>query len=239
MNDFHYVAVLLDMIYGIELEEEDLEELGLIGWNLIGNKNTRLYKYVTEIGPDLTVKLPCNAISGNNGNSGLEGGIVEAVTASYEDWNRTTNQSNNGDFQSSITEQYIESSKYYTDPLYISGKLLRYKQIGDTLYFEHNYGKITILYKGVLADENGLPKLSDKEATAIASYIAYIYKFKEGLITNNPNIINLANTIKNNWLQQCDQAKVTYLNQNDMNNILDVKSSWDRKSYNLTYKPIR
>jgi len=38
-------------------------------------------------------------------------------------------------------------------------------------------------------DDDGLPELTDKEATAIATYIAYITKFKEGLITNNPNII--------------------------------------------------
>jgi len=39
-------------------------------------------------------------------------------------------------------------------------------------------------------DDEGLPKLTDKEATAIASYIAYVVKFKEGLQTNNTNIIN-------------------------------------------------
>jgi hypothetical protein len=47
---------------------------------------------------------------------------------------------------------------------------------------------VNILYKGILADEDGLPELTDKEATAIATYIAYVTKFKEGLITNNaPN----------------------------------------------------
>ena len=44
MNDFHYISVLLDMLYGIEIEDEDMEELGLIAWGLIGNKNTKLYR---------------------------------------------------------------------------------------------------------------------------------------------------------------------------------------------------
>jgi len=62
--DFHYVGVLLDMLYGIEMEEEDLEELGLIAWNLIGNKNTKLYRYRACIDPrDNSVTLPCNALS--------------------------------------------------------------------------------------------------------------------------------------------------------------------------------
>jgi len=27
--NFHYVAVLLDILYGVEIEDEELEELGL------------------------------------------------------------------------------------------------------------------------------------------------------------------------------------------------------------------
>ena len=88
-------------------------------------------------------------------------------------------------------------------------------------------------------DEEGLPELSDKEATAIATYIAYVQKFKEGLITNNANIIQASALLKQQWLQQCDQARVQYLNQNAMNNILQVKGSWDRARYSKSYKPMR
>ena len=88
-------------------------------------------------------------------------------------------------------------------------------------------------------DEEGLPKLTDKEATAIATYIAYVDKYKEGLRTNNTVSINLATNLQNIWLKQCDQARVTQLSQNDMNEILDVKTSWDRKSYGITYKPLK
>lgn len=236
MNDFHYIGVLLDMLYGIEIDEEELEELGLLAWGLIGNKNTRLYKCSLTINPsDLSVTLPCNAISGQ----GAEGGVVEAVTSNYEDWNRTTNYSVAGNINSSFVEQSIEAYKYYQDNLYIPGRLLKYKQVGDKLYFTHNYGTVNILYKGTLVDDNGLPQLTDKEATAIATYIAYVQKFKEGLKTNNTAITSQSYELKKIWLQQCDQARITYINQNDMNNILDVKSSWDRKAYNFTYKPIR
>ena len=69
------------------------------------------------------------------------------------------------------------------------GKLLKYEQVGDKLYFAHNYGRVNILYRGILMDDEGLPQITDKEATAIATYIAYVLKFKEGLITNNNSII--------------------------------------------------
>lgn len=227
LNNFHYVAVLLDQLYGIEMEDEDLEELGLIAWELIGNKNTRLYTYQICPDSDNSIKLPCNASS------------IESVTTSYEDWNRVTNFSENGDQKTSFIENHIEAEKVYTSPYYISGKLVPFKQVGDTIYFNRNYGAINILYKGILMDEEGLPKLTNKEAVAISTYIAYTQKYKEGLKTNNGNIINLATNLYGIWLKQCDQARVTAINQNDMNQILDVKTSWDRKSYGITFKGIR
>ena len=52
--------------------------------------------------------------------------------------------------------------------------MLNYEQVEDKLYFTHNYGVVNILYKGILSDENGLPKLTDNEARAIATYLAYV-----------------------------------------------------------------
>ena len=235
MNNFKYVLVLLDLLYNIEIEEEEAEELGLLGWNLIGNKNIKFYRYKAKIDPkDLSVTLPCNAVLNNGGDT-----CIELVTTGYEDWESVTNKTNFGDLSSSIIEESIEAQKYYQSPYYMPGKMLKYHQVGDKLYFTHNYGTVNILYKGVLVDENGLPELTDKEATAIATYIAYIVKFKEGLITNNTNIINMSNLLKAQWLQQCDQARITYLNQNDMNNILEIKNSWDRANYKKSFKVIR
>lgn len=236
MNNFHYIAVLLDLIYGIEMKDEDLEEIGLIAWNLIGNKNIKLYRYCTCIDPsDNSVTLPCNAVQG----TGASGGVVEAVTAPYEDWSRVTNYSELGDYKTAFVENSIETSKIYPSPFYISGKMLKYEQVGNKLYFAFNYGTVNILYKGILADEEGLPEITDKEANAIATYIAYTQKYKEGLITNNANIINLAKSLKADWLQQCDQARVTYLNQNDMNDIIEIRNSWDRGTYSKTFKGLK
>lgn len=226
LNNFHYVAVLLDQLYGVELNNEDLEEMGLIAWEHIGNKRTKLYSYTANVDCNNSIQLPCNASS------------VEAVTTSYEDWSRVTNYSENGDNRTSFIESSIEAQKIYTSPYYISGKLLKYEQVGDTLYFDKNYGTLNILYKGILADDEGLPELSDKEALAIATYLAYIQKYKEGLKTNNAVSINLASTLEQKWAKQCDQARISKLSQNDMNEILNVKDSWGRHNYGFSYKPI-
>ena len=234
MNNFHYTAVILDQMYGIQMEDADLEELGLIAWDLIGNKTRKLYRYSTVIDPeDNSVTLPCNALD-LNGDS-----CVELVTTSYEDWNQNTNLTDYGDQSTAFAEQYIESAKQYQGPYYLPGKVLKYEQVQDKLYFTHNYGRVNILYKGIIADEEGLPELTDKEASAIATYIAYVVKFKEGLKTNNGDIIKMSQMLEGKWQKQCDQARVKKLSQNDMNSILEVGASWDRKRFGFGYKPLR
>ena len=221
-------------MYGIEMEDADMEEYGLIAWEQIGNKNRRMYKYSTNIDPiDNSITLPCNALD-INGDS-----CVELVTASYEDWNSVSNTFDYGDINSSYTEYYIEASKLYQGPYYMPGKVLKYEQVNDKLYFTHNYGRINVLYKGILFDNDGLPELSDKEALAIATFIAYTVKFKEGLKTNNGDIIKLSQNLYAQWLKQCDQARVKQLSQNDIDAILEVGTSWDRKRFGFGYKPLK
>ena len=57
--------------------------------------------------------------------------------------------------------------------------------------------------------------------------------------THNPNIIQESQLLNQRWLQLCDAARVSeYITQNEMNEILDVKTSFNRKIYNKSYKPI-
>ena len=228
MNDFNYIYTVANSLYGLELEPEQFEELGLTAWNLIGNKTVRLYNYSADIScDDLSVQLPCNC------------DIIEAVTYNHEDWNYSTNKTVNGDYNSQFTEQYIEARKLYQAPLYVSGKYAKYERVGDTLYFDKDYGKVNILYKGIILDEDGLPQVNEKEALAIATYIAFATKQKQGWITNNQNIIQLAQYLYQQWLKYCDSARVPLsIDQNTMNQVLDAKSSCNRKVYNKAYKPI-
>jgi len=100
-----------------------------------------------------------------------------------------SNVTENGDYHSSFVEEYIEGRKEYEDPLYQRGMYVKYRRVGDTLYLDKDCGPIMILYRGTELDDDGLPYINDKEKDAIACYCAYIMKFKEGIRTNNPNII--------------------------------------------------
>lgn len=229
MVDFHYGLSLLDTLYGLSMPEEEYEEVALVGWGLIGNKRTKLYKYSTCINSCQDgIELPCNAE------------IIEAVTTNFEDWDYSTNTTPNGNINSAFVESYIEHRKSFRDPLYIPGKLIHYERVGNKLYFDKPYGKITILYKGLVLDDDGLPEITDKEATALATYCAYIIKYKEGIMTNNANIIQMANMLKQQWNIQCDQARSDhYMSQNEWDQVLDAKTSWNRKQFGKSLKLIK
>ena len=225
-NNFHYAISMAHMLYDIEGNMDDLEEIGLIAYNFIGNKNTRLYRATLKVDNGM-VELPCNC------------DIIEAVTYCGEDWNYTSNQKNDGDNSSAYIENYIESKKNFQDPFYLSGKFVKYKRSGNILYVENGLPYINILYHGIELDEDGLPTINDKEAIAIAEYIAYVYKYKEAIRTNNRNVLQMAQELKQQWLFHCDAARVAeYVSQEEMNKILDVQTSWGRKTFGKSYKPI-
>lgn len=230
-NDFHYSLSLLSTLYGITLPEEEFEEIALVGWTLIGNKRAKLYNYSVCLNPcDSEIQLPCNC------------DLIESVTTDFEDFQHVDNDSPDERYGSFDTEQYIERYKHFQEPLYAKGKFVNYERVGNTLYIgkSHNRGRIHILYRGLVLDDDGLPEITDKEAMALATYCAWITKFKDGLATNNTVAINLANNLKAQWQVQCDQARTDFeWTQNDYDEILDVKTCWDRKLHGKSYKLIR
>lgn len=230
-NNFHYALSLLETLYGISLPEEQFEEIALIGWSLIGNKRAKLYRHSICIQPNQdSIELPCNC------------DILESVTTDWEDFQHVDNDSPTERYGSFDTEDYIERHKAFQEPLYSKGKFINYERVGNTLYINnrHGKGKINLLYRGLVLDDDGLPEITDAEALALATYCAWITKYKEGLSTNNPQIINLATGLKQQWNVQCDQARVYYeWTQNNYDEILDVKTCWDRKIHNFSMKLIK
>lgn len=226
--DFHSAMFQANLMYGLELQETDFEEIGLIAWEFIGNKEVKMYKINLKVDPIThTVELPCNVFE------------LEAVTYPYEDWNYTSNKHALGDINSLFTENFIEGAKANKHSLYTSGKFAKYEQVGSTLYFDSTVQYVNILYKGIYLDDNGLPRLDQKESIAIATYCAYLKAAKEYYATMNQQIFQKMQVLQAQWLKYCDGARVTHLTQNDMNEILDAKSSWNRKVFNKAYKPFK
>jgi hypothetical protein len=125
MNNFKYALSLAQMLYDVDINDMDtLIEIGLVAYNFIGNKNTHLKSEIVNVDRRSgLVKLPCKA------------DLVEAVTCpNVEDWSHTSNVKNFGDFNTLNVEQYIEQAKQHTDPLYRSGRLVKYRREGNYIY---------------------------------------------------------------------------------------------------------
>lgn len=229
INNFKYAISLAQMLYDIDINDMDtLIEIGLVAYNFIGNKNTQLKSEIVNVDSKSgLVKLPCKA------------DLVEAITyPNSEDWSYTSNVKNFGDYNTLNVEQYIEKSKQSIDPLYMSGRFVKYRREGNYIYVTEDIGQVAILYHVETLDEDDLPLINDKEAVAIADYIAYTVKYKEALRSNNSAVFQMAQTIKRQWLIHCDAARVPeYVTQNEMNDLLDVTSSHNRKVHGRSYKP--
>ena len=229
MNNFKYAITLAQMLYDVDINDMDtLIEIGLVAYNFIGNKNTHLEAEIVNVDSKSgLVKLPCKA------------DLIEAITyPNIEDWNYTSNTKNFGDFNSLNIEQYIEKSKQSIDPLYLSGKLVKYRREGNYIYVTEPISQVCVLYHSEQLDDDDLPLINDKEAVAIADYIAYTIKYKEALRSNNSAVFQMAQTIKRQWLIHCDAARVPeYVGQNEMNDLLEIASSHNRKVHGRSYKP--
>ena len=174
---------LANDLYGITLSESTFENLALNAWELIGNKHTRLYRYIGST-EDKALELPCNV------------DFIESVHLSINDAQITSSDSSYINTSNVATEKYIDSYKAFDEIYYQKGKFAKYKEIDGILYFNKNYSKVMVIYHGIEVDDEGLPKINDKEMRAIAAYVAYATLYKEGLTKKDGGIIQLANAIQ-------------------------------------------
>ena len=211
-NNFKSVYPLLNSLYGISMDEDSFEEVALNGWSLIGNKNTRLYRYRADI-VNGRVTLPCNV------------DIIEAVYSPNVDAMTSSNTSATPNIYNQYVEEYSESWKKDKNPFYGKGSLIKYRQEGDELVFDKNTGYVDIVYHGVVMDNDGLPYLTDKEVQALAAYCAYVDTYKKGLMLKDSNLITLAYNMKAEWGKLCSAARIPdHFSQNDIDDILDVRT---------------
>lgn len=227
LHNFNAAYGLADSLYGITLTETEFEDIALDGWERIGNKHTRLYRYVGDV-KNKELQLPCNV------------DVIESVHVPIPDAQITSNKADLSFFDSIWTEGYIDFWKNNEDPYFTRGKYVKYDEGDGVLYFARDYKNVMVVYHGFIVDDTtGLPLLNDKELRAVATYVAYIALYKESIRKRDGNLLKLAQVVKEDWLRLCNAARIPeYLSQNDMDRILDVKVRWDRKTYGHSMKPI-
>ena len=235
MNEFTYpfqtAYTQAYELYGVEMDPNDFESIGMIAWGRIGNKQNALYRFAAcpeQLNHhEWSIELSCNAH------------ILESVTSNFEDWTGTSSISSYSGGSNSI-EQSIEGRKANTGSLYSSGGYIKYRRQQNTLIFDNQYSLVNIWYNGFVADDEGLPYITEREVDAIAAFFAYTSDFKAARMSKDRNTLELANMMKQEWMRLCSRARVPqHLNQNEMDQILDVATSWDRKRFGKSFKPLR
>lgn len=219
--DMRSAYMLASQLYGIEAD--NFEDIALVAWELIGNKHTRLYRFVSDTNHNGELELPCNV----DIIKSVHVPIPDAATGYFEEFDR----------DSILIEKYIDKWKNFEDPEYTKGKLIKYIEGNNTLYFAHPYKNVMIVYKGIIADDDsGLPLITEKERQAIAAYIAYASLYKDGIKRKDGNSINISQDLYGKWLRLCNNARVSeYLSDNDLDKILDARTNWNRKAYGRSY----
>ena len=218
---------LVKSLYGIEANTDDFEEVALAGWELIGNKHTRLYRYTgSTINKEL--ELPCNV------------DVIESVHIPVVDAQLTSNKIDYIDSDSVLVESYIDAWNSGTDPFNQKGKYVKYKEGDNVLYFNRDYDKVIVVCHGIIVDdESGLPLINEKEMKAIAAFVAWRELLKEGIRKRSGDLLKLAQVTEGEWLKRCNSARIKeHLSQNDMDTILDVKTRWDRKQFSKSFKAL-
>ncbi len=221
-NFYAGIGQLSDM-YHINMTEDEYENIGMLAWDHIGNKEYRTHLYYGLV-RDHKLELPCNVSK------------VEAITSLGEP--QLYGYSDNA----IVTDHYywLEYFRNNTSFEYTTGTYIKYEQVDNTLYFKTNNMLVKILYKGIQLDENGLPSLNFKELDAITKYCAWIYNQRQAMVTKDKSTFEFAQMMMQQWQRACDDARTPIeMSQNDWDQLLDVQSSWDRKRFGKSYKPIR
>jgi len=102
---------------------------------------------------------------------------------------------------------------------------------------EHLVGSnVWVLYKGMMVDDQCLPLLTHREAMAVGFRVAF-YKTERDLFMGKPSAPVILQYVKPESERLLRAASIPEkLNQNMMDNILDAKTSWDRKGFGRSFK---
>ena len=240
--NFLYAMTLMDLMHGIIIEEDDFVDLGHVFWKQIGNLYTSMHLVRYEIDEnELTVDLPCGVES------------IEAVTtddyyaSGYSDIiyldsiNSTQRRNRNAYVSRSYDGATINTSHLSTNPIRPSGHYIEYELEGknERIRFKEGMGGRTayVLYKGLILDDDNLPFINIKEATAICDSVAYSTLRKRAIKGD----VTAVNALQLMDLQSIHRSMASArvsekFTQNEMDTILQTMTSYNRKRYHRSYK---
>lgn len=218
--------------FGITMDTDDFIEKGYYIWRSIGNIATATERLEYKVPESLVVKLPqdCEFIES----------VVLVDTYDVDRVSGPTKHDSAGarneivpDKSMVSMEANVASSKHYAYGVpvnYETGdgfiKITSDNMVGHT---------IVVVFRTITVDKDGLPLLNDKEVEAIAANVA-LQQAEQDLFLRKPGSDKLLAYIKPEAERLLVAAKSPEKISDDaLDRMLDIKTSWDRKSYGTRF----
>ena len=208
-------------LYALDMKEDDFIEMAYEVWRDIGNIATSIHRYFTQVPDDFIIELP------------MQMEFIDSVTVADSNLNLGSNDETIGsDLNQSITSSFGRSVNYTT---------LNNNSIQITSPEAKNIS-VMIVYRAIDVDEDGLPLLNDKESAAIAAEVTKRESVRKGFLG-----VGFKDKISSTMLQYImtestrlmTAAKINEnMSNDDIDKMLDIQSSWDRKVFGSRFNII-
>lgn len=210
---FLSAKITASKLYALDMKEDDFIEMAYEVWRDIGNIATSIHRFFIKVPDDLVVELP------------MQAEFIDSVTiALHSKDNVNLNQS----------------------PVTSLGKSIDYTTLNNNslrLTSPEAQGmSIMIVYRAIDTDTDGLPMLNDKEVAAIAAEVTKRETIRKGFLG-----VGFKDKISSTMLQYIiaestrlmTAAKINEnISNDDIDKMLDIKTSWDRKVYGSRFNVI-
>lgn len=212
--------------YSLDMTEDDFIEEGYNIWRSIGNIAPVTRRFFATVQQDMLVELPKDCE------------LIESVTTTTP---TATKKYNSAGVQRILQQNDTTLTKDQS-LINTQGEAVNYSLEKNNIRItsaELIGANLLIIYNAILVDSDGLPMLNDKEVNAIAAEVTKREIFKRAFqgIKGADKILGVI-TMEADRLMTA--AKVDeYINDDSLDKLLDIKASWDRKTYGNRINLIR
>lgn len=228
--------------YGLSMQEEDFIEEAFMAFKEINSIPVDYYyfKQVPDNEESMLVDVPCNL-------SRIISVTVDTVhNSDYDElkpYSPTAyNYRGGGEEYANVLAGNSDLKTYHFNdkPFTAVGTYIQFSWEGDQKIKIHDKRlhskQIHIVYEGLALDAEGLPLITRKHAQAIASKVALVVVTRK-VFSGSPTMANLLPLLQNEVGRLVQAAAIPeHLTDNELDKMLDVKTSFDRKRINRGLK---
>ena len=222
---------ILNSRYGLKIDEFDYLDIAINELRDIKNFGSTEYVTILTVDPEGWIDLPCNLDS------------IDAITTTRMGAKAFSNRVKYDMDSKKGTDDYFTAMEIMENlsfvPSYgltssLKGEgYIQYQLKGKRVFIGKDAAnnKVSLAFTGIGVDPEGYPKITRKQANAIAVIAAVTILTKQA-IKGNRNAAAMSELFRGDAARLKQAASIPEeLSDNDINSILDIQTSFNRKSY--------